>query len=469
VLKADFEGSLEVAAREAKRWLRSLDQRPVGPQADGQAMLAVFDEALPFKGEPAEAVVAMLAERALPGLMATGSGRFHGWVVGGALPAAVAADWLVSAWDQNAGMAGTAPAVCAVEQVTARWILELLDLAPTCSVGFVTGGQMATTVCLAAARNFVLAAHGWDVEADGLIGAPPVTAVVGEERHTTIDRGLRLLGLGSRHVRVVDVDEAGRMLPGSLESVLAELSGPTIVCAQAGNVNGGAVDPFGQIRDIVDRRSTDDIWLHVDGAFGLWARAEPSRRHLLDGVERADSWATDSHKWLNTPYDCGMAICARPEAQRRAMGVRASYLPAGDEEVLRDPVDFNPEFSRRARAVPVWAALRQIGVDGLARLIDRCCLMAERYASSLAAAEGVDVMHQELNQVVVRFSGPAGQLDAAHTRDVISKVQAHGTCYPTATVWRGRAAMRISVCNWRTDEDDVDRSVQSILSAHAGL
>jgi glutamate/tyrosine decarboxylase-like PLP-dependent enzyme len=469
VLKAEFEAPLDAAVVEAKRWLASLDQQPVGPEADARMMLRAFNEELPAKGEPADLVVRLLAQRAAPGLFATGSGRFHGWVVGGALPAAVAADWMVSAWDQNAGMAETAPAVCAVEQVVARWVLELLGLAPTCSVGFVTGGQMANTVCLAAARNYVLAAHGWDVEADGLIGAPPVTVVVGDERHSTIDRGLRLLGFGSRSVRTVEVDGAGRINPGDLESVLAGVSGPTIVCVQAGNVNGGAVDPFGPICDVIDQRDTDDIWLHADGAFGLWVRAEPTRRHLLDDVERADSWATDAHKWLNTPYDCGMAICARPESQRRAMGIRAAYLPSGDDDEVRNPVDFNPEFSRRARAVPVWAALRQLGADGLARIVDRCCLMAERYASALGAIEGVEVMHQDLNQVVIRFDGPSGGHDDEHTRQVISKVQAHGTCYPSATVWHGAAAMRISVCNWRIDEEDVDRSVASIMAAHSGL
>jgi glutamate/tyrosine decarboxylase-like PLP-dependent enzyme len=467
VLRAEFEASLNAAVAEAKRWLASIDQRQVIAEADGVSMLQAFDEELPFKGESAEFVVRTLAERAAPGLMAMSSGRFYGWVIGGVLPGALAADWLVSAWDQNAGLTEPVPAVRAIEQVTSRWVLGLLGLPLRSSVGFVTGGQMANTVCLAAARNHVLAAHGWDVEAEGLLGAPPVTVVVGEERHSTIDRGLRLLGLGSRAIRTVEVDEAGRILPGDLEAVLAVVSGPTIVCAQAGNVNGGAVDPFGYIRDAVDRRAADDIWLHIDGAFGLWARADPSRRHLLEGVDRADSWATDAHKWLNTPYDCGMAICARPEAHRRSMTVRAAYLPDEDDAGLRNPMDFNPEFSRRARAVPVWAALRQLGVDGLARLIDRCCLMAERFAISLEAADDVEVMHQELNQVVVRFTS-AGQDDDAHTHDVISKVQRQGTCYPSATVWRGLAAMRLSVSNWRTDEDDVDRSVQAILAAHAG-
>jgi glutamate/tyrosine decarboxylase-like PLP-dependent enzyme len=300
------------------------------------------------------------------------------------------------------------------------------------------------------------------------VGSPPVTVVVGEERHSAIDRGLRFLGLGSRCIRTVDVDEAGRILPGALEAVLANVSGPTIVCAQAGNVNGGAVDPLGHVRDVVDRRATGDIWLHVDGAFGLWCRADPSRRHLLQDVDRADSWATDAHKWLNTPYDCGMAICAHPEAHRRSMTTRAPYLPAADEAELRNPMDFNPEFSRRARAVPVWAALRQLGVDGLARMVDRCCLMAERFSDSLGSADGVEVMHQELNQVVVRFVAPAGKDDDAHTRGVISEVQKQGTCFPSPTVWKGRAAMRISVSSWRTDEDDVDRSVQTMLAAHTG-
>ncbi len=465
MIEADFDRPLDAAVVEAKQWLASLGERMVRPDADGTAMLERFDDELPVKGEPAEAVVRMLAERARPGLMATGSGRFYGWVMGGAVPAAIAADWLVSAWDQNAGMTEPCPAVCMVEQVAARWVLQLLGLPPTCSVGFVTGGQMANTVCLAAARTHVLGAHDWDVEADGLIGAPPISVVVGGERHSTIDRGLRFLGLGSRSVRAVEVDDAGRMVPAALKAALGNLSGPTIVCAQAGNVNGGAVDRLDEIADVVDRHRTGDIWLHVDGAFGLWARAEPSRRHLLNGVERADSWATDAHKWLNVPYDCGMAICARPEAHRRAMTVRASYLPAGDEENLRNPLDYNPEFSRRARAVPVWAALRQLGVDGLAEMVDRCCAMAERFANSLRGQDGVHVMFQELNQVVVRFTCAAGR-DDDHTREVIRSLQLEGTCFPSATVWRGFGAMRISVCNWRSDEADVDRSVRAILAAH---
>jgi glutamate/tyrosine decarboxylase-like PLP-dependent enzyme len=290
-----------------------------------------------------------------------------------------------------------------------------------------------------------------------------VTGVAGAERHDTIDRGLGLLGLGLLAIRDVEVDDAGRIREAVLEVVLAQVSGPTIVCAQAGKVNGGAVDPLGAIRDIVDEREAEDIWLHVDGTFGLWARAAPSRRRLLDRVERADSWATDAHKWLNVPYDCGVTICARSEAHTRAMRVRPSYLPAGDEEGLRNPMDFNPEFSRRARAVPVWAALRELGV---AKLVDRCCRMAEKYAESLRDQVGVQVTHQDLNQVVVRFTCLAGGDDDDHTRRVVENTQQEGTCYPSATVWHGHAARRISVCNWRTDEEDDDMSARAILTAH---
>lgn len=469
VLDAEYEQALDVALVAARHWLASTDQRLVRPSADAATMLRAFDEELPLKGEPAEVVIETLAQRAEPGLMATGSGRFFGWVIGGALPASLGADWLVGAWDQNAALPDPFPAVCAIEQIAARWILEALALPAGCSVGFVTGGQMANTICLAAARNHVLSAVGWDVETGGLNGGPPLRVVAGEERHDTVDRALRLLGVGTRSLHLLPVDDAGRVRPQVLHEILAGPPEPTIVCLQAGNVNGGATDPVGTICDIVDGTGREDIWVHVDGAFGLWARADPSRRHLLDGVERADSWATDAHKWLNTPYDCGMAICAHPTAHRAALHVDAAYLPAGQASPLRHPMDFSPEFSRRARSVPVWAALRQLGRDGLARLVDRCCEMAERFAGVLGAAEGVVVMQQNLNQVVVRFEAPGGGDGDAHTREVVRKVQDQGTCYPSATVWQGAAAMRISVSNWRTDSDDVDRSVAAILAAHSGF
>ena len=264
---------------------------------------------------------------------------------------------------------------------------------------------------------------------------------------------------------MVPADDAGRTRPEAVAAAAAGVRGPTIVCLQVGNVNGGAVDAAGAIADAVRR---EDLWVHVDGAFGLWARAAPAYRHLVDGVERADSWATDAHKWLNTPYDCGMAICAHPGAHRRAMGMRADYLPQGDDAGLRDPVDYNPELSRRARSVPVWAALCQLGRRGLAELVERCCRMAERFAAALSEADGVEVLGQGLNQVVVRFLDPAGRDDDAHSRAVVARTQAEGTCYPSGTVWRGAACMRISVSGWRTGPEDVDRSVAAILAAHRG-
>ena len=323
------DAALLAASDAARAWLDSLPGRPVRAEATAREMLAAFSEPLPEEGMDPADVVRDLAARAEPGLLASGSPRFFAWVIGGALPAAIAADWLVSAWDQNTGMAEPIPATTMLEQVTAGWILDLLDLPREASVGFVTGGQMASTTCLAAARNHVLAAHGWDVERDGLQGAPRVNVLVGEERHDTIDIALRVLGLGASTATVVAADEAGRMRPDALAATAARVEGPTIVCAQVGNVNGGAVDPVGEIVEAVRR---DDLWVHVDGAFGLWARAAPAYRHLVAGVERADSWATDAHKWLNTPYDCGMAICAHPAAHRRAMGVRAAYLPEGADE-----------------------------------------------------------------------------------------------------------------------------------------
>ena len=464
-MTAAGDDALVAAAEAARAWLDGLPDRPVRPEAGAREMLAAFAEPLPDEGTDPAAVVRDLAERAEPGLMATGSGRFHAYVIGGALPAAIGADWLVSAWDQNSAMTEPFPATTMIEQVVAGWMLELLDLPRGASVGFVTGGQVANTTCLAAARNRVLAAHGWDVEQAGLQGAPRVNVIVGAERHDAVDASLRALGLGATTAAVVPADEAGRVLSEPLVAAAAAVEGPTIVCLQVGNVNGGAVDPVGEIAGAVRR---EDLWLHVDGAFGLWARAAPAYRHLVEGVERADSWATDAHKWLNTPYDCGMAICADPAAHRAAMGVRAHYLPGGDAASLREPVDYNPELSRRARSVPVWAALRQLGRRGVAELVERCCRMAELYAALLAEADGVEVLHQDLNQVVVRFIDPGGRDHDAHTRAVVARAQAEGTCYPSGTVWRGVAGLRLSVSNWRTGREDVERSVEALLAAHRG-
>jgi glutamate/tyrosine decarboxylase-like PLP-dependent enzyme len=473
--KPDWRAALEPAYEAALSFLEGLPERPVRPALGPDPMLTSIDEPLDEQGMPANEVVRALARAAEPGLNAMPSGRFFGYVIGGALPAAVAADWLTSAWDQNAGMAPPTPAAAAFEQVALRWIVELLELPATCSAALVTGAQMANTTCLAAARHRVLAAVGHDVESDGLIGAPNLSIVVSAERHDTVLRALRLLGLGAGKALAVETDARGAMRADALREALVLLKGPTIVCAQIGNVNTGAVDPMAGIADAVDelraRIGRDAVWLHADGAFGLWARASSRLRGLAAGSERADSWATDAHKWLNTPYDCGIAIVKDSEAHRRAMAVRAAYLPDPDAHAARSPMDWTPEFSRRARGFAVYAALRQLGRSGVEELIERCCAHARAFAEQLGALPGVIVLCPvELNQALVRFEDPAGGGDRArgdaHTREVVRRVQADGTCFMSETIWHGFAAMRISVSNWSTDTDDVRCSVESIARAH---
>jgi glutamate/tyrosine decarboxylase-like PLP-dependent enzyme len=473
--KPDWRSALEPAARAAIDFLEHLPERAVRPALDPDAMLASIGAALAEEGVPAADVVKALVRDADPGLSAMPSGRFFGWVIGGSLPAALAADWLTSAWDQNAGMAMPTPAAAAFEQVALRDIVELLELPASCSAALVTGAQMANTTCLAAARNRVLAAVGHDVESQGLIGAPKVHLVVSAERHDTVPRALRLLGLGAATAQTIETDERGAMRPEPLAAALTSLSGPTIVCAQIGNVNTGAIDPMSELCDAVDalraRVGRDAVWLHADAAFGLWARASARLRHLAAGAERADSWATDAHKWLNTPYDCGIAIVKDAAAHRRAMAVRAAYLPDPSAHAARSPMDWTPEFSRRARGFAVYAALRQLGRRGVRELIERCCDHAQAFAEQLRAVPGVRVLcHVELNQVLVRFAAPSGNADPArddaHTREVVRRVQAEGTCFMSETTWHGLVAMRISVANWSTDAEDVERSVASIARAH---
>jgi glutamate/tyrosine decarboxylase-like PLP-dependent enzyme len=475
--KPDWRSALEPAMQAALGFLEGLPERPVRPTLGPDPMLASLDAQLADEGLPAAEVVRALVRDAEPGLNAIPSGRFFGWVMGGGLPAAVAADWLTSVWDQNTGMAIPTPAAAAVEQLALSWILELLELPATCSGALVTGAQMANTTCLAAARQRVLAAVGHDVETLGLIGAPKLQLVVGAERHDTVVRAFRLLGLGSATALVVEADERGAMRADALADVLTDVSGPTIVCAQIGNVNTGAIDPMAAVSDAVDalraRVGHDAVWLHADAAFGLWARASVRLRKLAAGAERADSWATDAHKWLNTPYDCGIAIVKDADAHRRAMAVRnAAYLPDSSVHAARNPMDWTPEFSRRARGFAVYAALRQLGRRGVRELIDRCCDHAQAFATQLSALSGVRVLCPvELNQVLVRFADPSGHgevaADDAHTREVVRRVQAEGTCFMSDTSWHGLAAMRISVSNWSTDADDVKRSVASIARAHA--
>jgi glutamate/tyrosine decarboxylase-like PLP-dependent enzyme len=455
------EQALETAAAHATQFLRGLPERPVAARAGAEELRARLGGPLPeHPADPAE-VVAQLAKLADDGLVATAGPRYFGFVVGGSLPAALAADWLAAAWDQNAGLFVLGPAAATVEDVAAGWLTELLGLPATASCGFVTGGLGANFGGLAAARNHVLARAGWDVERDGLVGAPPVEVVVGAERHVTIDVALRYLGLGSGRLRVVPADDQGRMDAAALGEVLAAVEGPTIVCAQAGNVNTGAFDPLAAI---CAAGHDHGAWVHVDGAFGLWAGASPALRHLVAGVEQADSWATDAHKWLNVPYDSGLVFVAHPQAHLAAFAKVASYLTPG-QGGERDPDGFVPEGSRRARGFPVWAALRSLGRSGVAELVERCCGHARRFADALAAADGVEVLNEVvLNQVLVRFADPGGDHDG-RTREVIRRVQADGTLWLGGTIWQGMAAMRISVSNWSTTTDDVDRSVAAILAA----
>ncbi len=440
------------AADHAASYLESLETRAVQAPMAPSAVLAAAAAELGEEPLPDRQVVDELVATMDPGITAMGSARYFGFVIGGTLPAALAADWLVSTWDQNAGLASPTPAVAAIEQIAGEWLVELLGLPAGASFAFVTGCQMAHVTALAAARHRVLAGAGWDVERDGLIGAPGLRVLAGAERHVTVDRALRLLGIGAGSIEPVDVDARGAMRADALAERLQVSPLPTIVCAQAGNVNTGAVDPLGPVCDAAHAAGA---WVHVDGAFGLWAAASPRRRGMLDGCERADSWATDTHKWLNTPYDCGVAFVADREAHRAAMTVSASYLQQG--EAVREPVDWTPEFSRRARAVPVYAALRSLGRRGVAELVDRLCDCAGRFAERLADRRGFAVLEHGLNQVLVRPDLPDERIDA-----FVRELQEDGTCWMSATTWHDRRCVRISVSNWRTTFDDVDRSIAAM-------
>jgi len=459
----DVNGLLAKTAAQAASYLSALDQRPVGVRADRSELLARLGGPLPEKPTDADTVVDDLARAADPGLIGSAGPRYYGFVVGGSLPSALAADWLTSVWDQNAGGYVLSPASAVVEEVAAGWLVELLGLPPATSVGFTTGATMANFICMAAARSRVLESVGWDVERNGLFGAPPIEVVVGADRHVSLELALRYLGLGSERVRVVPADDQGRMRVDLLGEELRRCDGPIIVCAQAGDVNSGAFDPLGQICDAAHEHGA---WVHVDGAFGLWAAASPDRRHLIAGIENADSCGTDGHKWLNVPYDSGLAFVADPVAHRQAMSLlAASYLVFG-EGAERDNANWVPEMSRRARGFPIWAAIRELGRSGIAEMVDRGCECARRFADGLGAAPGVEILNEVvLNQVLVRFTAPDGGDSDAFTREVVSRVQADGTSWLGGTTWQGKAAMRISVSNWSTTEADVDRSVEAILRA----
>jgi glutamate/tyrosine decarboxylase-like PLP-dependent enzyme len=453
---------LEQTRSLAADFLQGLSQRSVRGSSTLAELRARLDGPLPDDPVEALEVIEELARSAGPGLVATAGPRYFGFVIGGSLPAALAADWLTSAWDQNAGLYATSPAASVVEDVAAAWLLDLLGLPRDASLGLVTGCQMANFTGLAAGRHAVLARAGWEVEEDGLAGAPSVNVVIGDEAHVTILSALRLLGLGSRRALRVKADGQGRMLPAELRRVLAGCEGPTLVCAQAGNVNTGAFDPVEEIAAIAHEHGA---WLHVDGAFGLWAAASPRLRHFVQGVGLADSWATDAHKWLNVPYDCGIVAVRDTKAHKTAMTASAAYL-VQTEGAERDPLDWSPEFSRRARGFPVYAALRSLGRNGVAELVERGCALARRMAERLGAAPGVSILNEVvLNQVLVRFEPQAGGDADAFTRAVIAEVQREGTCWLGGTRWHGVEAMRVSVSNWSTTDADIDRAAEAILAA----
>ena len=415
---------------------------------------------LPDAPAPASEVIGQLVDAIEPAMVTTTGPRYFGFVIGGALDAPTAADMLTVGWDQPAYNHLSSPAAALVEEVAGAWLMELFGLPAQVSFGFVTGGQAANTVCLCAARHKVLADAGWDVERDGLVGGPAVRVVANEERHATIDRSLRVLGLGNRSLEPVPADRNGAIDVGALRRVLAKTPGPTIVCLQAGNVNTGACD---DLAGGVAAAHEHGAWAHVDGAFGLWAAVSPQTRHLVAGLETADSWGTDGHKWLNVPYDSGYAFCAHPEAHAAAMAYAASYLVSASPAALRVPGDYVLESSRRARGFATWAALRELGRQGVASLVERCCALARRFASELGAAEGITVVNDVvLNQVLVRFGN-----DDATTDRVIEAVQRSGECWMGSTTWHGQRLMRISVSSWRTTEADVDRSVRAVLAAAA--
>jgi glutamate/tyrosine decarboxylase-like PLP-dependent enzyme len=456
---------LNTAARASLDFRQGLAGGLQKPFADYAVMREAFDEPLPeWPAEDCQAVIQDLATRAAPGLHASAGPRFFGWVIGASHPVGVAADWLTSAWGQNAGNHQAAPAAAAAEAIAARWLLELLALPATCSVGFVTGATVANLVCLAAARSAVLRRAGWDAEADGLEAAPLIRVLIGDDAHTTIFLALQILGFGHRRLVRIATDRAGRMRADALVAALADDEGPTIVIAQAGQINTGAFDPFLDISAAVARHPC--AWLHVDGAFGLWARASPDRAHLARGVELADSWATDGHKWLQTPYDCGYAIVRNAEAHRRVMTAAASYLPP-EAEGERDPSHFVPELSRRARGFATWALIKALGRYGIAEMVERHCALARRFATALSAEPGVTVLNEvELNQAIIRFGqGEDVEQDNALTREVIARVQQDGICFAGGARWRGLWVMRLSVISWPTTEADVDLAVRAIIGS----
>ena len=448
-----YDDVLARAHALALSWLAGVPDRPIPPVGDADSVAAALGGPLPEgPSDPAE-VVDLLARQVEPALMSMGSGRFFGWVIGGALPAALGADWLVSTWDQNSAIRFATPGVVGVEQAAAEWLLELLGLPSNAQVSFVTGGTTANFTGLAAGRQRVLQDAGWDLDTNGLAGGPKVTVLAGADRHVSVDIALRYLGLGTP--TLVEADDQGRIRPEALAAAVEGIDGPLLVALQAGNLHSGAFDDVGSCADIVHARGG---WVHVDGAFGLWAAASPRLRGLVSGLERADSWATDAHKSLNTPYDCGVAIVRDPAALRAAFGFHAAYLV--QSEGPADPFETVPEFSRRARGVPVWAALRSLGRSGVAELVEGFVSNAQAIAAGIAAIPGAEILNDvDYSQVSVSFGSDE------RTREVTQRVLADGVTWMSGSTWRGRAVMRVSVSNWSTDEQDIVRSVDSVRRA----
>jgi glutamate/tyrosine decarboxylase-like PLP-dependent enzyme len=438
---------LDDAARRAIRYLDDIQERRVSPSQEALAALSRFQESLPESPCDPRDTLALLDEAGAPATMGIAGRRFFGFVIGGALPVTVASNWVATAWDQNPGLRVASPVNAVLEDVTLGWLRQLLGLPESTGAGFVTGATVANTTALAAARHAVLQRAGWDVGAQGLFHAPPVDVIVGEEMHPSVYRSLALLGFGRERCIQVPVDDQGCMRT----DVLPALAAPSIICTQAGNVNTGGFDP---IAAICEWARASGSWVHVDGAFGLWAAASPRKRHLVQGMQAADSWATDAHKWLNVPYDNGIAFVRHPEHLRNALALTASYLPTSEQ---REPSHYTPELSRRSRGIDIWAALRTLGRSGVAELVDRCCRHAQRFADGLRAG-GCEILNDVvLNQVLVSFG------DASRTLRVISALQEDGTCWVGGTEWQGQTAMRISASSWATRDEDVDRCIEVML------
>jgi glutamate/tyrosine decarboxylase-like PLP-dependent enzyme len=455
----DRERALRRAAEIGIDYLASLSDRHVGPRADAATIRERLPAELPEGPTDPIAVIEELASAADPGVVASVGPRYFGFVVGGQLPAAAAADWLTTAWGQNAVVHALSPAAAAAEETAGAWMLELLGLPSDASVGLPTGAGLGNAIGLAAARHAVLAREGWDVEAGGLYGAPEITVIIGEEAHATLLTALQYLGLGRDRVVRVPTDDQGQMVADAARAAIGAADGPLIVAAQAGNVNTGGFDPVGEIASALEAHP--NAWLHVDGAFGLWAAVSPRLRYLVDGVERADSWSTDAHKWLNVGYDCGFVAVRDPSAHRAAMSMTASYLMRSEQ---RENWEWVLDSSRRARGFVLYAAIRSLGREGIEALVERCCALAARMADRLREVDGIEVLNDiVLNQVLVRFGD-----DDERTRQVIQSVQADGTAWMGGTTWKGKAAMRISVSNWSTTEADADRTVEAILRAAGG-